>query len=109
MSINEEIYFSSLKLYIPSVFYRGKHLGFLWEEFGYNFNFFPKNIIPKYKRYPDKTPLLVKRSLIKLNLIEVGFKTFLDIVRHYIPLVKMADKNIRCFITRRITKIYCKE
>lgn len=109
MSINEEIYFSSLKLYIPQFFCRDKHPGFIGEECGYNFNFFPKIILPESKGYPDKTPLLFKSSLSKLHLIRVGLKTFFVIVRHFIQLINMADKNIRDIRKRRITKIYCKE
>jgi hypothetical protein len=106
MSIYEEINFSSLKLYVSHVFSRVKYPGFLGEECGYNFNFFPKNIFPKSKDYSDKTPLYLKNSIGKLNNIQVALTTLLDPLRQHRPLIKMADKFFGDILNLWITKKY---
>lgn len=104
MPINQEIYFSSLKLYILLEFHRGKQSGFLLGECGYNFNFFHKNIIPKSKNYLDINLFILTSSISKLNLIQVVLKSFLDIVEHYSPLIEMANKNTRILSTEESQK-----
>jgi hypothetical protein len=107
---NEEFYFSSLKLYVFQALHQDNRPSFLWEEWGLNFNFSPKVIIPKSKRAPRIPLSLLAISLSKLLLLtKAGSTAFYDIALQYASFLKIASNHLGDFIPSGIIKTCTKE